>query len=475
MSEDILKSAKSFVQIPSHWSLIIEDYCQPNESAGYTLLSWADEEQNEGISMQLDPKGRLTKLSQERKEEKINTKQLSDEEIKMIAERFLLSHYPHALEALRLYVNEEVENKYRFEYVQYVMELPLPHSGCFMEVSSTGNILEFQYYGVKKEPVTPTNIISKEQVLTEIKRTLDFNLVFSTIYAHTYNVKEEGLQLIYEPNPSILNYRADVFPPTLTINHEEEIPPQYVSLPQMANLEENKKWSVLELVGITEEMEIIREVEMGEEKGVVWRDRNWQENDKNRTIQGFISRQTDGTVKAIFSKSSGKLNSFIWFKERSGQLSLNREQCLQKAIEFLQKIIPNYREHLLLLAPDILEDEEVRKHESFIFHIKNKNGIPMHLEMVMVVVNCQTGLIDQYSGPSLEVEQLSELPLEPVVSKEEAKTLFLEYLDVNLAWTIDYDSKDEDHILTYEACNKKTKTAISGIHAITGEVISYRE
>ncbi|MGY3715914.1 hypothetical protein ACWE42_10355 [Sutcliffiella cohnii] len=99
----------------------------------------------------------------------------------------------------------------------------------------------------------------------------------------------------------------------------------------------------------------------------------------------------------------------------------------------------------------------------------------MHLEMLMVVVNCQTGLIDQYGGPSLEVEQLSELPLEPVLSKEEAENLFLSHLDVNLAWTIDYDSKDVDYILTYEACNKKTKTAISGIHAITGEVISYRE
>ncbi|MED4017948.1 YcdB/YcdC domain-containing protein [Sutcliffiella cohnii] len=475
MSEDILKRAKSLIQIPSHWSLIIEDYCQPNESAGYTLLSWADEEQNEGISMQLDPKGRLTKLSQERKEEKTDTKPLSDVDNKIIAEQFLLSHYPDALRALTLNVNEKLENKYRFEYVQFVMNLPLPNSGCFIEVSSTGDILEFHYYGVKKEPATPTNIISKEQVLTEIKRTLDFNLVLSTIYAHTYNVKEQGLQLIYEPNPSVLNYRADVFPPTLTINHEEEIPPQYVTLPQQANLNENKKWSIVELIGITDEMEVIREVDMGEEKGVVWQDRNWEEKDRDRTVEGFISRQTEGTVKAIISKNCSKLNSFIWFKERSGNLSLNREQCLQKAIEFIQKTIPNYREHLLLLAPDISEDEEVRKHESFIFHIKNKNGIPMHLEMLMVVVNCQTGLIDQYSGPSLEVEQLSELPLEPVLSKEEAENLFLSHLDVNLAWTIDYDSKDVDYILTYEACNKKTKTAISGIHAITGEVISYRE
>ncbi|MGY3715913.1 YcdB/YcdC domain-containing protein [Sutcliffiella cohnii] len=339
MSEDILKRAKSLIQIPSHWSLIIEDYCQPNESAGYTLLSWADEEQNEGISMQLDPKGRLTKLSQERKEEKTDTKPLSDVDIKIIAEQFLLSHYPDALRALTLNVNEKLENKYRFEYVQFVMNLPLPNSGCFIEVSSTGDILEFHYYGVKKEPATPTNFISKEQGLTEIKRTLDFNLVLSTIYAHTYNVKEQGLQLIYEPNPSVLNYRADVFPPTLTINHEEEIPPQYVTLPQQANLNENKKWSIVELIGITDEMEVIREVDMGEEKGVVWQDRNWEEKDRDRTVEGFISRQTEGTVKAIISKNCGKLNSFIWFKERSGNLSLNREQCLQKAIEFIQKTI----------------------------------------------------------------------------------------------------------------------------------------
>ena len=77
--------------------------------------------------------------------------------------------------------------------------------------------------------------------------------------------------------------------------------------------------------------------------------------EEDLSMNGFFTRHTEDTVKAFISKKTGKVRSFIWFKERSGDLQLSREECYQKAIDFLQRIDPNYYQYLQLI---VLENEE---------------------------------------------------------------------------------------------------------------------
>lgn len=173
----------------------------------------------------------------------------------------------------------------------------------------------------------------------------------------------------------------------------------------------------------------------------------------------------------MISKETGKLRSFIWFAERNGDLDLTREECYQIAIEFLQKVVPEYYQYLKVNVQDAEEEEEDRTKESFIFSMFN-GEIPVQSEVLIVTVNTNTGLIDHYSGPSIETEQLKELPKEPVLSKSEAYEIFFNHLDFELAWKKDYEKEEDEYHLVYEACDKYTKTSIRYIDAITGDVIT---
>ncbi|RFB09428.1 hypothetical protein DZB88_27325 [Bacillus sp. OE] len=110
--------------------------------------------------------------------------------------------------------------------------------------------------------------------------------------------------------------------------------------------------------------------------------------------------------------------------------------------------------------------------ESYTFHMHNGHGIPIQLELVMVVVNRQTGQVDHYSGPRFDMEQLSQIPFEPVISKKEASEIFINHLDFELAWNKNYDSETESYILVYQACDRHSRTSIQYIDAMTGAVIS---
>ncbi|MGR5967757.1 YcdB/YcdC domain-containing protein [Bacillus paranthracis] len=85
-------------------------------------------------------------------------------------------------------------------------------------------------------------------------------------------------------------------------------------------------------------------------------------------------------------------------------------------------IIPDYYRYLQLSVRENEEEEDDSSmKESFTFHMHNGHGIPIQLELVMVVVNRQTGQVDHYSGPLFDMEQLSYIPVEPVISKKRSE------------------------------------------------------
>ncbi|MFC7686506.1 YcdB/YcdC domain-containing protein [Ureibacillus sp. GCM10028918] len=194
-------------------------------------------------------------------------------------------------------------------------------------------------------------------------------------------------------------------------------------------------------------------------------------------MDSFLQRHNKDTVKAFISKKTGRIRRFVWFKERSGDLCLNREQCYQKAIDFLQMSIPNYDQYLQLLVQnhDNGELDEPGMTEAFTFQVHNWQGIRVPLELVIVTVNRQTGLIDYYSGPSFDFEQLKAIPSEPVISQKEAHNIFLKSLDFELARNIIYEENEEVYVLAYETCDREKRKAIRYIDAMTGAVITEKE
>ncbi|MBP3950906.1 YcdB/YcdC domain-containing protein [Bacillus suaedae] len=468
LKEDLRRRALAIVTIPPDFKPLIEEYIEGENGEGAALFFWVKEESDEGISIELDLEGNLIKLSVELNHDACELVPLDIAERRERAEQFLLKFYPDALEDLTFYEGKELSHFYRFYYERLVMGLPLRHAGCMINVDSNGVIVGFSYTKLRDLPEIPTTLITKEQLIEYIKNQLNFQLQIVNHYSSGDSV-EGRLRVVYEPEPFFMSFRANALEPTLSIIHDDEVSEKTIPLSSPSYKAIEADLTLNEIIGIPDDMEIIREVDMGEETGVVWRDKNWQATVQDLSINGFFKKQTEETVKAFVSKKTGKVRSFSWFKERSGNLELTRKECLQVATDFLQLIIPNSLDYLNLIVQE--EEEGTQNKAVFSFRIHNGNGIPVESEIIIVSVNPKTGQIDYYSGPSFELDQLRTTPGEPTVSREEASKIFLDHLDFELSWEKDYEGEEEPYVLVYKACDQHKRIPIRYIDAMNSELI----
>lgn len=472
VKEELEKIARSLVQVPQDFRKVIENY---EEDEAY--FSWMEEEKGI-IGVKLDTEGRLTYLTIDMQKEDQNTApSLSVEEKQAIAERYLLQHYPDALQHFTYHHVKELKecNAARFYFEQLVMGIPLSAAGSYIDVNNNGEVILFNYKGVKAVPPIPKQLILKENLTEHVLDQLYFELVADQMHAEIHNVEEDSLRLVYLPNLVPMKYRAADMNPESAIEQDEKIREVTRPLPSL-DLNVQTERPVEEIIGITDTMEKLREVDWGEEIGIVWRERGWNFTNEDLSFESYLKERTEQTVKAFISKETGRARSFMWFQKRTGSLQLGHEACFEKALHFLQLVIPELLPYVQYIIPQ--NEEEVRENETkefFMFRLYNDHGIPVHSEVINIAVNKETGQIDHYSGPRITVQQLKELPHEPVLSPEQAFEKFKEHLDFQLAWEKDYVEEEEVYELVYKACDRYTKTAIRAIDAVTGEVICNKE
>lgn len=478
--KELRRRAWVITEIPDNFHLEIEDYFEGENGEGEAMFFWSSQETDEGITICLDYNGNLIDLSIDLHRHYEDITSISEEACKERAERYLLKFYPNALKELTFYRMKRLDDAYRFYYERFVMDIPLDDAGSFIDIDPKGNVVRFFYRPIKEKPEIPTIRISKDKLIEHVKSRLNFRLQITNLFTDVHDVAKDGLYLVYEPDPSFMNYKADVSMPTLSIIHDEEEPETFVPLDSISIASDiSKEQSVEDIIGITDEMEIIREVDMGDETGVVWRNRNWEpeSHDQDLSVGSYFKRYNEDTVKAFISKKTGKVRSFMWLNERSGNLHFTREECFQKAVNFLSVVLPGYHNYYLqlIVRGDDGEIEEVRKREVFLFQLNHSTSIPIFPGIIMVAVNGETGQIDHYTGPSFDIEQLSQIPGKPTLSKDEAKTRFLNQLDFKLTWSKDYEGDTESFQLVYQACDKLFGTPIRYIDALTGAVITEKE
>lgn len=469
--EELKKRAMGMVDIPSHFQPVIEEYIDGEVA----MFVWADDEKDEEVSIELDDMGNLIRLSIDSDVENPAEDSLSELGKRGRAERFLVSHYPDALKEFTFTKAEAFAQTVRFFYEQLVMDLPLEYTGCYIDIDPTGKSSGFKYYGKKQVPSIPTALISKEKLGRHVSDRLDFQLTIANLLSAIHDVADDGLRLVYEPKQFFMNYKAGVLEPTLSIIHDEDDPETYISLSPASSEVVRKELTTEEIIGITERMDVIREVDMQNETGIVWRDRDWEKKEQDLSINGFFIRHNEDTVKAFISKKTGKVKSFMWFNERQGDLRLSREECLQKCIEFLQRVVPDYYDYMQLIVREVEDEEDLSStRETFTISMHNGQGVHIESSRFMVSVSRSTGLIDHYHGPDFDLEQLHQIPSEPVITKLRARVLFLSQLDFELVWRPDHASEIESYILVYQACHRNSKKDIRYIDAITGEIILAR-
>ncbi|PLC14795.1 DUF4901 domain-containing protein [Bacillus paralicheniformis] len=435
--EQLKQKAQSISKVPSHYQLMIEDYGEKDEKERPVFFVWQDiEEPDQDISVELDHHGRLISLTKEY--EPAVEESLPEERLLQIALQFTEQHYPSASHEFVYHEKKETEQFVRFTYVQTVLDLPLPQTGFYVKVAKNGEVMEFRYNGGTSSFSIPKQIADKESVTADYLKHIQFELAVEKVRSELYEGGDDRPHLIYEADLPFFSYPADItekchMKPAADEEEEEK------TLPLPLLPEADRHADIDDMIGYTPSMRKIRETDMGESIGTVWRLGNDPEP-RDRSIAGYFETWNKNTLKIMKDKKSGMLKGVASFIKSEGHLSLSVEDCLKRALQFLYKLYPG-ADQLFRMHP--AENDGDRQNAFFQFDLQYKE-VPLRLGSANISISRTTGRVVGYNGPEIEPEALADLSPSPSISEEEAKAVFAAAFDVKLQWERDYSREKDD-------------------------------
>ncbi|MCM3359444.1 sigma-70 family RNA polymerase sigma factor [Psychrobacillus sp. MER TA 171] len=460
LKEELSKLAITFVDIPQHLDLQIEDY---QEDRAYYL--WTGEEMEEGVGVTLDVNGKLLALA-------INpTKRaarVTIQEQQLMAEQFLIAQYKEALNYLSLLEVTEKEDRTAFVFAQYVHGYPLQKHQTFIEVSHNGEIITFYYKGYTTTPPDyPSNIIKKSNIINRYVKLGDWQLKLCYLSEDMYDIEKAGIYQIYENNSLLHTFNAS----TGDVDFPEEKDQDDNQIVPFPNMQPGKKQTTIRrIIGIPDTMNLQRKLEKGNDIWEVWQDEA-SEKFQDTSLDSYLHNMTENTVKFKYDKETKELKEFVWFKERTGALQLDYEQCKQIACQFIVTYFESFIPYLSYKLKEPSFNEANRA--IFEFPIHNGNGMRIEAEQISIIVNRTTGLIEACTTPLVTIEELKDFIKKPVITTNLLHKSF-DQIDACLKWTVHYDSDQPYETLQYKLRSKEKKQVIAGIEATTGRLICYK-
>lgn len=447
------KIATSIFDVPSHLPLTIEDYFEEKEA----YFVW-EVGMEEGVSIRLDSEGRLLALHAFLHDSELP--EISLEERIEIAKAFLDKHYGKELARWTL-VKQEAGY---LEFCPVIMEIPIEDAGVTIRVNKKGIVTDVSYRPLEVEPKIPTYIAPKEQVLTEVKKDIQLKLSVASIIKEIHLGEVDRLALVYEWDGFYRSIPVDGSKVDQIMEEESQ-----VILDSPAPTNKLMNWSVEELIGITPDLEKIREGDMEDVSAVVWRKAGFEEKEGTLSVDDYFHNRAAETVKAKFDKKTGRLQGFLWFMDCDGNVDLSSQECLQLAVDYIQAINPELLENFTL---KLVERESVNTEKQlFHFEIFLKNTSLQLPTMLGVNVNKKTGRVCFYSGVDIDLKAAAALQTKPPISMEEAVERISKSLDIELKWKIDYDEDEKSYKLVYKFCDKESGKPIRYVDAVSGELI----
>ncbi|EJS72309.1 DUF4901 domain-containing protein [Bacillus cereus] len=418
-----------------------------------------------------------------------NNEALDNNRAKEIASIFLGKYIKEGLE---LYTYVTVKDDWRglkeINYMQEVNGYPLPNTGCVLRIHPSGNVVHFHYHGqkaIEKKPSWPIEIVEENVVLENLKARQDMRLVFVDL---THSLCEDenreevkGYHLVYKPEPSHAFIDASTGEDLFEPEHYKLPPTIFVNKPIKSSREKDVfdllDWDKDKFIKV-DEREFENEVRMKfalkeelqkeiEEKDPYSMDEFYKKH--------FPMLNHDKLVGMTLDKETNQLLScLMWTGEQERRTILSREQCLNKALQFLEQIIPNATKYVQLW--DDYEEEEGIERFSFSIYV---NDIHVEGKYIMININTENGAVMHYSGESSKfIKELLTYETTPKVTKEEALEIYREAIRVKLEWSIDHDVEETVYQLLYkQTTDENYKESFDGsreiryIDAHTGEKI----
>ncbi len=153
-------------------------------------------------------------------------------------------------------------------------------------------------------------------------------------------------------------------------------------------------------------------------------------------------------VGIMIDKSTNELTGFIKLTDDNEvKQILSREECIQKALQFLEQVIPDVTQYLRLWE----EREEAEDGiERFTFSVY-VNGIPAEYNQFRVNINAENGAVMHYSGESSKfIKELLTYETTIKITKEKALEIYRGAMRVNLEWFLENDVEETNYVLLYK-------------------------
>ncbi|HDR7911122.1 TPA: DUF4901 domain-containing protein [Bacillus wiedmannii] len=451
------------IDISDDYRLVVDD--QEGVDDPYHLLWWEhkeDEERTIQITLNRHT-GNLIEFSIDDKKYFSSGKEaIGENKAREIANAFLKKYTKEGYE-FYTYVTVKDDRRGRKEvnYMQEVNGYPLPNTGCIVHVHSSGEVVHFYYNGqkaIQEKPLWPNEIVEKNIVLENLKDRQDMRLVFVdlTFSSCKYESGEEGTgyHLVYEPEPSHAFIDAST--------GEDLFEPEHYKWPPTIAVEKPKKGSrqdnIFDLLDWDKES-FTKVAETENEDGVRMKfvpkeELQKQKEEKNPYLMNeFFKKHLpmlkyNNLIGITVDKCTNELIGFIKLTDdKEVKKILSREECLQKALQFLEQVIPDVTQYLRLWE----EREEAEDGiERFTFSVY-VNGIPAEYKQFMVNINVENGAVVHYSGESSNlIKELLTYETTPKVKKEKALAIYRGSMRVNLEWFLENDVGETNYVLLYK-------------------------
>lgn len=490
-NEERKKQVVHIIEIPNEYNLVVDD--QETVDDPFHVLFWEHQDAEEKkIRISLNRHtGELIELDIDDEDYfQVQDEGTGEERAKEIADLFVKKYIPNEYKDYTYTYVKEWCGMPEVHYLQEVNGYPLPNTDCVVRIHPSGNVIAFQHYhGLKEKPIWPESIVDEKLVLKALKDRQNMRLVFAHLLPETCqyeNGKEvNGYRLVYEPEPSVAFIDASTGKDLHEPEHYQSPPTVAISASKNNSKQETDVFRLLtfdekQFVKISED-ECENEIRMK----FVPREELESEQEENQTylLEDLYKKYSpmmkyENPVLIEIDKESGTLLNY--FNLASGgdrKVILSREECLEKALRFLEQVIPNVEEYLRLW--DNYEEEESPGRFCFDVHV---NDIPVDCLLVMINIDTATGNIMMYSGISKSlIEGLCSYETNAKISKEQALATYRNALRVELQWHENHDTDPSKYELIYKQTTTESSEAyhidyfmrreIRYIDAHTGEVI----
>ena len=415
----------------------------------------------------MDGEGRL--LHYEQYEPKIHHTPLQEEELLEKSLQFVSQHYPSAPKTFIFEKSKPLSNGIRFSYVQLEFGLPLEMTGFYVSVTFSGDILSFRYYGQAKDIRFPREVLDKQKVMQSFLTDVKMNLFIANLSPDVCENATHSPCLVYEPDCPYYTHSADrLAERNVEDENEEEYDISYLPLSEKLSGYPD----IYEVIGFDKiALTKLREVDIGDEVVTVWHPCPSHSVNNDLSLDSYFQRKIENTLKIRTEKQTGKITGLFNFMDTEGPLSLSVEECKTIALKFLYTLYPNADQYFRIACQNEDKEEETT---GYGFHFSNYHkDISTQFGLSHITVNNTTGFVTHYMAPDMDVNRLEDMNVQPTLSEEEAKSLYIEDLDFELTWNKNYEeNQHEYHELFYRVSFPKLNGDVRFINADSGEKIT---